>query len=341
MMKPSESSQLGLGLVELADAPVLWAWGMGVDSTAGIIEMVERGERIDQILAADTGAEKPKTYEFRDLFMQWLRDRKVPVGLVQYEPSNFKNFPPYRSLDENCLTNGTLPSISFGFSSCSQKWKITPQNKWTESWEPARKVWAAGGKVIKLIGYDAGPRDSKRYAEREGYDDPRYHYRYPLREWGWDRARCAERILAAGLPLPPKSACYMCAATKPSELHDLEKSQLRRIVLMEARAAPRLTTTEGLWRKAVKGSRGATPHPGAMTDYIRDQRLLPAAEIEEIIEMAPTALLAWQDAMGARSLDDRPDLAEWLRLFERNDFNAERTPALYGPVREAFEGATA
>jgi hypothetical protein len=40
------------------------------------------------------------------------------------------------------------------------------------------------------------------------------------------------------------------------------------------------TKVEGLWRKAVKGSRGATPRPGSMTEYIetRRRRRLPLVE---------------------------------------------------------------
>lgn len=99
---------------------------------------------------------------------------------VRYVPKNYKNYPPYRSLDENCFTNGTLPSISFGFSSCSQKWKIEPQNRWTEAWPPAVAAWNAGSRVIKLIGYDCSPADAKRYAHREGHVDKRYVYGYLL-----------------------------------------------------------------------------------------------------------------------------------------------------------------
>lgn len=204
-----------------AETPVMVAYGGGVDSTAMLIELIESGIQIDAVLFADTGSEKPSTYAFIELFAEWLSARGVTLIVVRYEPKNFKNFPPYRSLDENCLTNGTLPSISFGFSSCSQKWKIEPQNKWTEKWEPAATAWANGGKVVKLIGYDCSPADAKRYAHREGYVDPRYVYGYPLRVLGWQRADCEDRIRRAGLPVPPKSACFMCGAMKTWEVHTL------------------------------------------------------------------------------------------------------------------------
>lgn len=103
----------------IEDAPVVVAFGAGVDSTAMLLEMVAQGRRIDLVLFADTGAEKPETYAYRDLIFRWLRARGIRCETVRYEPRRFKHWPPYRTLDENCFTNGTLPSISFGRHSCS------------------------------------------------------------------------------------------------------------------------------------------------------------------------------------------------------------------------------
>lgn len=318
-----------------AEPPVMVAYGAGVDSTAMLIELVESGARVDMVLFADTGSEKPSTYAYLAMFTAWLAERGVPLNVVRYEPKNFKHFPPYRSLDENCFTNGTLPSISFGFSSCSEKWKISPQNKWTDGWEPAAAAWAAGKKVVKLIGYDSSPQDSKRYAHAEGYKDEKYDYRYPLREWGWTRDDCKARIERAGLPVPDKSACFMCAASKTWEIDALPVQQLRRIVLMEARAAPRLTKSEGLWRRTVKGTHGGVAKPGSMTVYIRDKGLLPAAEIDEIVAMAPIALVRWQEAQAQLPAGKREDLGAWLRLFDARDssyFDAPGAPAFFPGV---------
>lgn len=306
---------------------MLAAWGAGVDSTGMLIEWIERGETLDWVLFADTGGERPETYAFVQLFREWLRDRRVPCSLVRYTPSNFKNWPAYRSLEENCRTNGTLPSMAFGFGSCSQKWKIAPQNRWTEDWAPARE----------LIGYDCSPADSRRYAEREGYTDSRYLYRYPLREWGWTRERCIERIQQAQLPVPPKSACYFCPATKPTELHTLSTALLRRIVLMESRAKPRLRDIEGLWRKPVKGCRGAMPRPGSMTQYIREQALLPAEEIDRIGALAPRSLTQWLDIV-AQNVAPRPEMRQWLELFDAAAADGmcdPPTPQLY-PTRSGI-----
>ena len=43
-------------------APIILAYGIGVDSTALLIELHARGETPDLVLTADPGAEKPETY---------------------------------------------------------------------------------------------------------------------------------------------------------------------------------------------------------------------------------------------------------------------------------------
>ena len=114
---PNAGPQLGLfGDVR---PPVIAAWGAGVDSTAMLIELIERGERVDYVLFADTGAERKETYDFIPVFVAWLSERGVPVTIVRYQAKNFKNFPAYRTLTENVLACGTLPGISMGAASCS------------------------------------------------------------------------------------------------------------------------------------------------------------------------------------------------------------------------------
>lgn len=96
--------------LRLGREPVLVAWGAGRDSTAMIIELLARGEPIDWVLFADTGAEKPQSYVFVVIFMQWLREHGVPCSIVCNVTRNFKHWPRYTTLEENCLTNATFPS---------------------------------------------------------------------------------------------------------------------------------------------------------------------------------------------------------------------------------------
>lgn len=293
----------------LFGVPVVAAWGMGVDSTAMIIEWVSRGLPLSAVLTADTGVEREETYAYQPIFQRWMDRHHIEHHVVRYVPKRFKHWPPYFSLLENCLTNATLPSISFGRHSCSQKWKIQPQDQWVNSWSPAQEIWARGGRVVKLIGYDNSPADSRRYAHREGHVSDLYDYRYPLREWEWDREACIARIRAEGLPVPIKSACWLCLAQKTTELMTLPPWCLRLIVLVEARAAPRLQTVEGLWRKSTRD------RPGSMTRFIRDRGLLSASEIDAIIAGAPVDLIDFQRVAAQIPLAERPTMRDWIERF--------------------------
>ncbi|AOH87121.1 hypothetical protein AWL63_23385 (plasmid) [Sphingomonas panacis] len=99
--------------------PVVLAYGIGVDSTALLIELHDRGETPDLVLTADPGAEKPATYQYQKIMAAWMAARGIPYEVVRYVPQRFKHWPPYYSILSNVLTNATLPSISLGRHSCS------------------------------------------------------------------------------------------------------------------------------------------------------------------------------------------------------------------------------
>ena len=297
--------------MDINGRPLVVAYGVGVDSTAMLVGLKQRGIRPDKITFADVGGEKEETYAYLGVIAPWLEFASFPpVTIVRYVPKRFKHWPPYYTLEENCLTNGTLPSISFGFSSCSMKWKQAPQHAHIKTWQPALEAWARGQKVVKAIGYDCSARDKERSAKSErlvttykDQDGEFYDYWYALQEFGWDRDQCKREIASEGLPVPEKSSCFFCLAMKPDEVAALPPDKLRRIVLMEARARPRLDKVEGLWRKSTKKK------PGSMTQFISDQNLLPAEEVARIMRV-PAELVAHQERV--RNLAERESLGVFL-----------------------------
>src|SRR5262249_44600599 len=54
------------------DCPLVVVYGLGVDSTAMLIEFARRGIRPDLILFADTGGEKPQTYQYLHVIRPFL-----------------------------------------------------------------------------------------------------------------------------------------------------------------------------------------------------------------------------------------------------------------------------
>jgi hypothetical protein len=117
-------------------------------------------------------------------------------------------------------------------------------------------------------------------------------------------------IRAAGLPVPPKSSCFFCPAMKPAEVRELEPNLLRRIVVMEARAEPRLKSIQGLWANGCKGTRGSVKKPGRMSDYIAGEGLLPSAEVERLRRRVPLELIDSQERYAAGE-----DIPSWPEFF--------------------------
>lgn len=223
--------------------PVVLHYGMGTNSLGMLCWLVERDERPDLILSADTQGEKPRTYESLKEVQDWL----VKIGWPKINVVRYKTkFGEELSLEDDCLRRGTLPSIAFGFKTCSQRWKVRPQDYFLRDWPLAQETWKKGGKVIKLIGYDAG---EERRAKP--YSDEKFEVRYPLIKWGWDRDDCVAAIRRMGLKQPGKSACFFCPSSKKWEVAALEREHPElhaRALKMEENAKPNVSVA-GLGRR--------------------------------------------------------------------------------------------
>lgn len=116
--------------------------------------------------------------------------------------------------------------------------------------------------VVKAIGLDAGeehrrtwmqskPTVKKRLSRVAWLDQNYFAYWYPLMEWGFDRERCKKIIADAGLPVPVKSACFFCPASKKHEIDWLGENHpdlLQRALQIEKNAQAKLTSVKGLGR---------------------------------------------------------------------------------------------
>jgi Phosphoadenosine phosphosulfate reductase family len=207
------------------------SFGGGVNSTAMLIGMCERSERPDAILFADTGGEKPKTYEHVQEMQRWCYAKGFPEIAIVKEGNG---------LEDDCLTRETLPGKAFGFGSCSERYKVRPQRRWVKERGITDAMW--------LVGIHIG---EKHRAERTL--NQRDDVRFPLIEWEWNQDDCIQAIKRAGLLVPVKSACFFCPAMRKQEVIQLAKDNpdlFQRALDMEdgARDAGGLTTVKGLGR---------------------------------------------------------------------------------------------
>jgi len=264
-----------LGIRHIPGNPLIVCYGSGVDSTAMLVAMKREGIIPDLIMFADTGGEKPSTYEHCKIMDPWLESWGAPrVTWVKRKPSPRVS---YTDLEGNCLDNETLPSLAFGMHSCSLKWKVDPQDQYLKGvsrgpnkrngWQPALEAWAAGLKPVKLIGYDAGPADIRR-RKRAVTEDDYFRYHFPLQVLGWGRKECIRAIIEEGLPVPVKSACFFCPASKQWELWEMSANNpdlLMRALKIERNA---LEGRHSRWDEVKFGA--------SWWDYIKDSKRFPS-----------------------------------------------------------------
>jgi hypothetical protein len=248
-----------------------------------LVGLHERRIRPEAILFADVGSEKQGTYAFIPHLQAWLAHvRFPPLTIVRYQPVR----APYSTLEGNMVANATLPGATFNRGSCTLKFKVEPQNRHCRSLDACRKAWARGEKVLKLIGFEAceGYRQQRAadraHAGRGSPDADRYDWQYPLMEWGWNLERCKQVIADAGMPVPPKSACFFCPNQRPEEVDELSDEERARIVRIELRAEPFNRKVHGLWRRP----RRTLGLPGSITEYILAKNLsfTPLIELPEV-----------------------------------------------------------
>lgn len=222
----------------MTDSPLIVNFGGGVNSTALLVGYHERGLRPTAIIFADTGSEMPHTYAHLWAIQPWLESVGFPSLEVVRRATG-----KHASLEAECLTNETLPSLAFGFRGCSAKWKRQVVDRVLK--HRYKNFLKEGGRLRRAIGIDFGELHRARFQPEGSFD-----WEYPLIDWRWARPECAQAIERAGLAVPGKSACFFCPASTVPEVRKLREvypDLADRAVAMES--AAKLTTVKGLGRR--------------------------------------------------------------------------------------------
>lgn len=236
------------------------AYGGGLNSTTLILLLLKLEIPIHCITFADTGGEKPETYEYIEYFNAYLK--KLGLTIVTIKKGGIQE-----TLEENCLRSHSVPSIAYGFRKkkgfrkCSQKYKRQPQDTFRNNHKGCKLAWERGEKVNVYIGFDA---DEPHRANRVAKEDKKYIHHYPLIEYNMGRKACEKFILEQGLLVPPKSSCFFCPATKVHEikyLHRVHPELLKRAIRIEENA--NLLVIKGL---------GGSWSWGKLSDYLNRQQ---------------------------------------------------------------------
>ena len=179
------------------------SYGGGVQSTALLVLAARRELEIDAVIHVDLGeAESPDTRAYvRRVAMPYAQEHHLvwrnayvdAVGDILANPAHPK--PPFRS------QTGNAPMLR----QCTAHWKVRPFRRLLRSMLRNRKIPLKPNAAIVLLGisYDEIDRLSP---SRVQY----YSHEFPLVDRKLTRNDCVHIIQSAGLPVPPKSACWFC-----------------------------------------------------------------------------------------------------------------------------------
>lgn len=212
----------------MSDQPVrAFSFGGGQQSVAALVLAAQKRIDFQLFLFANVGAdsEQPETLSY---FEEYAKPYAAKHGLELVELHRVGRSGPRRgqrrtllddlerpgskSIDIPVRLNGGGP----GSRKCTDRFKISVI---------ARELAARGATEDNpaTVGIGISLDEIHRANNRTSISHERVVY--PLLELGLRRTDCQRIIRDAKLPLPPKSACWFCPMKRPSEWHELRRTQ--------------------------------------------------------------------------------------------------------------------
>jgi 3'-phosphoadenosine 5'-phosphosulfate sulfotransferase (PAPS reductase)/FAD synthetase len=177
----------------------------GGRQTVAICLLIARGvlAKPDRIVMADTGREKPTTFEYLEKYTRPLmREHGLEIEIAEHSLAKVDLYSHKGSLLLPVFTQtGKLPAF------CSAEWKRDVVERYL------RKQGITGG--VNWLGLAF---DEKRRWERL-VDSVRHHHRIecPLVDLMMTTADCLALVRKHGWPLPRVSSCWMCPHQRNEE----------------------------------------------------------------------------------------------------------------------------
>jgi len=172
------------------------SFGGGVNSVAMMLNLLDEGWDFEAVFV-DHGTDWPETYEYLDMFQEWLQKNKhEPITILKPNVQGFNNLYDYFYHYE------MVPL--FQYRICSDKFKVRVLYKYFER------------PCFSLIGFDIGETKRAKVTHIKQIEN-----RFPLIEAKIDRWGCKEIIKKHDLPVPMKSGCYICPFQKRGQWIEL------------------------------------------------------------------------------------------------------------------------
>jgi len=230
----------------------VFSFGGGVQSMAALVLAAEGRVRYDAFLFCNVGddSEHPKTLVYvREHAIPFAAKHDIPFHTLQKTKRNGDVVTLLASLQDSKrsikfpmrMSNGAP-----GIRDCTENFKIRVVDKWL-------KKQGATIENPATVGIGFSLDEIHRIKDRDG--DFRIVKEYPLIDMRLNRSDCRNVISGAGLPVPPKSACWFCPYHRIKEWQRMKQEEpelFQKSVELERLMIERRTTLgkDAVWMTA-------------------------------------------------------------------------------------------
>lgn len=193
----------------------------GKDSTAMVLELIERGYPLDEVICCDTTMEFPAMYRHIEKVKKTIEDAGIKFTTLRAD-HNFEHYLAERHIENRKPTAKHFGVPGMGWPSFKSRW-CTKYLK-TELMRAHLKALHEKYTVLQYIGIAA---DEDHRLDRKHNQDP--SHRHPLREWGWTEKDAIEYCRAKGYDweglydIFHRVSCWCCPLQPYSELRKLRR----------------------------------------------------------------------------------------------------------------------
>lgn len=200
------------------------SYGGGVQSTAlCVLATQNRIGNVDAALFANVGedSEHPETIRYvREVMKPFLATRNLPIHLLDRIKRNGEVQTLYGQLVRPGSRSIPIPvrmdNGAPGRRNCTTDFKIKVIRKWLKQHGVTKTAPAT-----VLVGFSTDEFQRVNNRRPSDFEIPEH----PLLDLHLSREDCKRVIERAGLPVPPKSACYFCPFHRPAQWAKLRRDE--------------------------------------------------------------------------------------------------------------------
>ena len=189
----------------------------GKDSTAMVLRMIEKGERIDEVVCCDTYMEFPEMYRHIEKVKQVIEAAGIKFTTLQAD----KSFD-YYMFDHTRQKGKFVGQPGLGWPTPTMRW--CTGNLKRDIMKKYLREMRKTHTVIKLVGIAA---DEGYRLERKNNQSA--DHQHPLVDWGWDEKTCLEYCYSKGYDWEGlyerfnRVSCWCCPLKSLDEMRKLRK----------------------------------------------------------------------------------------------------------------------